>query len=692
MLQTSKWKKKYNLVAHAKTHKDFFRDNYEFEAKAHQNVQEIRLEFIQHCTELIAVNSEPFELLGKSGFLKMNKAKLQILKDAGCNSGLGGPGYTAVKNQIEYLAGEIVGEIRSEVEGKFVSLMVDGASKHQLSVLGMYIQYMVDSRFVIRSIGTVNITSRHTGQHLANVVAERLNIMGIKTSQLIAVTTDNASNMSTMIERLNDGFDQSVVPNDSDEREATVEIQEIESNLSEFQFSEGKNYDDILRDAVKEMELEELCNDDSFEESEDEQTIDSILQRIHEIINSETLNIHSIRCAAHTLQLALMKALSADEFKTIISLCRGVCKQLRKKLNIIELEQNGIRFKMPHLDVKTRWNSIYIMVCCIHFSIYSRYIGSNVVYLYVQCSLILFLLINVFFSRIYSKLMDLISYCKDAITYFAKKKNSNVCFELFLYKLPVIGEIVEALKIPFEVTVLSQNVSFTLSDFYGCWLKIARRLEKMAANPNQKTDFAKTLLSKIEERKSSLLNNEAMLCAVYLDKRFDFKLSADEKTIAKHALEKLFERVKAAKKLILPPDSVAEKDIAEDSFEEECIAAGLGRTFSDESENTITNASSDNFTYFLEKYEKIDRQHHKTDILEFWNERRDLHPEIYELASIIHSIPPTQSTVERSFSILGYILDSRRTKLSPSRVEDIMMINLNRESFDPINRRDLERL
>lgn len=296
------------------------------------------------------------------------------------------------------------------------------------------------------------------------------------------------------------------------------------------------------------------------------------------------------------------------------------------------------------------------------------------------------------FFLIFPKSLDLITYCLDAITYLAKKKNSKMCFELFLYKLPVIKEIVAALKIPYDVTILLQNVSFTLSDFYGCWLTTFRRLERLAAAPNQITEFAQTLLNKIQTRQSCLLNNEAMICAVYLDKRYEFKLSADERQIARNALEKLFERVKTAKRELSPPDSDAKNDITEDSFEEACVAAGLSRTFPSDSQRSMSNDVSKYFVDLTESYEAIDRQHNKSDILAFWDEYKSLHPEIYELASIMFSIPPTLCTVERPFSILGYVYDCRRTRLSPSILENLQMINLNRELADPINERDLQNL
>lgn len=165
-----------------------------------------------------------------------------------------------------------------------------------------------------------------------------------------------------------------------------------------------------------------------------------------------------------------------------------------------------------------------------------------------------------------------------------------MCFELFLFKLRSINEIIAALKIPYDATILLQNASFTLSDFFGCWLAIIRRLEKLVTAPEESTGFAQILLSKILERKSCLLNNEAIICAVYLHKRFAFKLSVDEKKIAQVTLERLFERVKKAKSAIPSADSFAEDHSKDDSFEEEYDAAGLPRTV--HSNNRMSTSSS----------------------------------------------------------------------------------------------------
>lgn len=115
----------------------------------------------------------------------------------------------------------------------------------------------------------------------------------------------------------------------------------------------------VLRDVVQQLEIED--SEDIVELLQVHPDFNVLLRELEEIFAGETLNINSIRCAAHTLQLAIMEALGIDEFDLLIRLARAVCKELRKDCNIHELEEKNIRFKFPRIDCKTRWNSIYIM-------------------------------------------------------------------------------------------------------------------------------------------------------------------------------------------------------------------------------------------------------------------------------------------------------------------------------------------
>lgn len=181
-----------------------------------------------------------------------------------------------------------------------------------------------------------------------------------------------------------------------------------------------------------------------------------------------------------------------------------------------------------------------------------------------------------------------------------------------------------------------------------------------------------------------MLNTTAMICAVYLDKRFACKLTLNEKSIARASLTKLFHHVHAEKlqhsSIVAVAQSFGEES---DSFEAEMRADEIA---------ILSTTNEVDFQKSLLTYEAIERQHNKSSLLDFWKKNKEAHPEVYEVATIVHSIPPTQSTVERSFSILGYILSCRRTNLSPELLEKILLINLNRDLAEEINRRDLSRV
>lgn len=251
--------------------------------------------------------------------------------------------------------------------------------------------------------------------------------------------------------------------------------------------------------------------------------------------------------------------------------------------------------------------------------------------------------------------------------------------------------MLSALKIPFDATVQMQAVTFSLSDFYGTWLMVERRLKKLIDDSSSCTDFAKILLENITSRRASLLNTEGMFCAVYLDKRYAFKLKDDEKRIAKNALTKLHHNARGLRAENSPDSSlfVSEQltDDEMDSFEAEARAEEMGNLPYME-----TNDVEKSFEESLLAYEDLPREFNKNNLLKSWEKLKNLQPELYELASIIHSIPPTQSTIERAFSILGYILSCRRTNLSSDLLEKILLINLNRDLVDEINERDLSRL
>lgn len=91
--------------------------------------------------------------------------------------------------------------------------------------------------------------------------------------------------------------------------------------------------------------------------------ITSMLQSEHGIGAIWTLT--GISCSEHSLQLAVNDAIGTlpETHKNIIKLARHVAKHLRLQTTSNELNSVKLRFKVPRLDVETRWGSTYMMVC-----------------------------------------------------------------------------------------------------------------------------------------------------------------------------------------------------------------------------------------------------------------------------------------------------------------------------------------
>lgn len=109
-------------------------------------------------------------------------------------------------------------------------------------------------------------------------------------------------------------------------------------------------------------------------------------------------------------------------------------------------------------------------------------------------------------------------------------------------------EILNILKIPYEATNTIQKASYTLSDFFACWLKIEYKLEGLEKKQNLVTDLAAILRMKLAERKKELFTYPAMMSAIYLDPRVRAEMvCAEELMIAKYKLEELYKKFKNGK-------------------------------------------------------------------------------------------------------------------------------------------------
>jgi len=133
--------------------------------------------------------------------------------------------------------------IRKMLKTKIVCLKIDSASSHCRSVLGINVQYYEEKKLNILTLGMIELHNRHTAINLCSGIQSVLEDFDLTQEQIQSVTSDDGRNMIKAIEILSNE------PNTF----------ELESDLA---------YEDMVNDV-----------------------------KVHNII--------SIRCAAHTLQLAV---------------------------------------------------------------------------------------------------------------------------------------------------------------------------------------------------------------------------------------------------------------------------------------------------------------------------------------------------------------------------------------------------
>lgn len=97
-----------------------------------------------------------------------------------------------------------------------------------------------------------------------------------------------------------------------------------------------------------------------------------------------------------------------------------------------------------------------------------------------------------------------------------------------------------------------------------------------------------------------------------------------------------------------------------------------------------TNEDNQNNTYEIEHIiRNFDGQRNTSNVspLGYWDEQKLQMPSLYYLSQAIFAIPPTQTSVERSFSSLPIVLTSHRTRLSDDCLQNILLIKNNQNVF-----------
>ncbi|KAG0437735.1 hypothetical protein HPB47_017308, partial [Ixodes persulcatus] len=231
---------------------------------------------VSACVELCSVNGRPFALMEDSGFRQILDPLLDGLSTKTVINA------ENIRTRVALLADEMREEIRQQVKGRLISLKVDCVTRMDRSMLGVNLQFVSDGKIVLRTFAIKELKEGHTASYLQSILLEVLAAYNVELCQLYSITTDNGTNLVKSVKSLME--DQQQQSGSDDEGEVTGD---------------------------QNAELQ-LTSDDPFDDTGPWPGV-----------------LRGVRCAAHTLQLAVDDAMKKASAKATVAKAREVCKKLR---------------------------------------------------------------------------------------------------------------------------------------------------------------------------------------------------------------------------------------------------------------------------------------------------------------------------------------------------------------------------
>lgn len=209
-------------------------------------------------------------------------------------------------------------KIAQEVKGKLIHLMIDGCTRGNRQFLGIKIRYNTTKDGAIKElVRTLAIEEQLTRKTASNVKSEVLKILPkyeINLNQILTFTSDNGAELLLAAKLLETHARQSA---------------EDDAIILELGEPGGVNVGDVWPENIE--------------------------------IQDGSITIQSVRCGAHTLQLAINDAIkSTPDILSVIDIARDLSKYLRTPEQVRRLKCEDMR--IPQLDVVTRWGSSYDMI------------------------------------------------------------------------------------------------------------------------------------------------------------------------------------------------------------------------------------------------------------------------------------------------------------------------------------------
>ncbi|XP_075978168.1 uncharacterized protein LOC142986533 [Anticarsia gemmatalis] len=562
---------------------------------------------LKQCTDLIAIHGRPFSLIDDEAFqnlLKMIPNNTEIIN------------AQKIRMNIQSMAEKLRYEMGTKLQGKMLCLKVDIASIGTRCFFGINCQYSENGHIILKNLAVTEIFERHTSDHLKDLLFFNLQRFRIDIKQIYSITTDNGANMIKMTKLIND----SNTADTADIAEAGTSSSQIfnvyhedsESSLDTDQDTEMEG--NTTNETITTLFLEHLGTE--FQNTEDGPHV------------QEEYTIGLVRCAAHTLQLALQDASNNFNVRNLISECREVVRRLRTPQFVRILRQQNK--PIPKLDCATRWHSAIDM-------------AQSLITLKEIC------LTN---ERLYLPSATWVS-IEDFVTSMTPAK---------------------------ILTKKLQEEQLTVGDFYLEWMLCQYRLAKI------NSEIATNIISKMKDRENALFGSNTFINAIFLDPRVNSILSPDQRSQAKANLIKLYFRHLKLQNIELENNPVdTNNDVNEHSEAraelDDFLNSSYVSRFSDltcllrrnDPHGDLLNNLQQSFQIFLE--EPLLKS--SENVLTYWAKSKLKFPLLFKLSTIVLATPMTQVSVERLFSSLRFIMSNYRFSMKDQIIDDILFLRSN---------------
>lgn len=201
----------------------------------------------------------------------------------------------------------------------------------------------------------------------------------------------------------------------------------------------------------------------------------------------------------------------------------------------------------------------------------------------------------------------------------------------------------------------------------------------------EKREKAKTYRNSQRERLSSLLEYPGFYVAIYMDPRYVslIKDQEDAKEKAKEFVVEVHQRLenlKGREEHVV--NSVEQENIVVDlsSEDEDEFNKFLSEKNKEMAVERLNNTPNRSIINMLDEYLiNLVPLYKKENVISYWESKKTLMPDLFDLAMTVLAIPATQCSVERDFSALKYCLNPLRYDLTNNIIDDVMRMHCNSE-------------